>query len=495
MNFKNHTAFPALSFDGLDQHDILFHTVVMRLTFHWQDDGSLALAPEQTPLATADAYYGALKRSGVREESDLAPYKQYTDVIVNAHAYAPGGKPTRHFDVRLRVRNSNTPTPLPEPPRGLNPLQAPSDKDVANWQRAAGYTLSRPIPGAIQLDKTLTISGERYFRKKAWPFRLFWWALKWASLGLIRRNPWKLTTPKKLTELPLRYEYAFGGECRVHADDKTAKRVPKKQKLTLAQQTQHPEQPAPIAHAVCELNPIGAGYSAAWYLKATKLKRIAAPQIEAASTPITAQLFWRALNGKLKHAKPQQQAAFTPAGLGILPGTWQPRLPLAGTYDQAWLTERHPYLPQDYNIAYWNTAPSDQQVKPHLEGDASITLTNLCPLTTPGATQDNAGNTQLTLTLPGLLPCVLVRFEDGRIDELAAKLDTLIIDTLPDQDNPNKKSSVVCVWRTRVAAEPAVRALEAHMSPRSDTDALRAEVSVEIEPESTAAAAFTLSLN
>ena len=327
--FVNLTPFPALAFSMLDTEDRAYHVMVMRVVYQLEPDAATpgkyqarVVDDAPPPLVVEDQYFGEVNLSSVRAESDLAPYKPKCDVIVNGSAYAPGGKAMRQFEVCLRVRNGHTFAPLPEAPRGLNPLQDPSDKEIDHWQRAVSYTRSHPIPGAILLDKTLTISGERHFRKKAWPFRLFWWTLKWASLGLIRRNPWKLTAAKKLAQLPLRYEYAFGGECRINLEDKPAKRVPKKQQLTPEQQAQHPEQPAPIAHTVCELNPLGLGYSEPWYLKATKLKRIAAPLIETASAPITAKLFWRALNGKLNKVKPQQLAAFIPAGFGLIGRPW-----------------------------------------------------------------------------------------------------------------------------------------------------------------------------
>ena len=458
MEFKNLTPFPALAFDGLDQRDIRFHTVVMRLTFHLQDDGTLGLAPEQTPLVTTDEYYGELNQSSVRQESDFAPYKPHTDVIVNATAHAPSGKPTRHFDVRLLLRSTNKPAPLPEPPRGLNPLQAPSDKEVANWQRAVSYAQSHPIAGAVLIDKTLTLSGERWFRKKAWPFRLFWWTVKWASLGIIRRNPWKLTAPQKLATLPLRYEYAYGGDNKILVTDHAAHRVKKKDRLPQTAQADSAQETPAIAHSAYPQNTVGRGFAAPWYLRATRCKRIPAPQIAAPNERM----------GRFGQA-------YTPRGLGILCRAWQPRLPLAGAFDQAWLDQRHPYLPADFDFAYWNAAPRDQQIAPHLDGDESITLTNLCPPATPGATRDHTGNTELTLTLPGHLPFVLVRFEDGRLGELAAKLDTLIIDTLPDRDNPEHRPSVVCVWRATVASEPAVRVLEARMIAKADVDAMREE--------------------
>ena len=54
MEFVNHTPFPAIAFDAIDQRDMLFHTVVIRITFTVSDQGTLEFAEEQTPLVTTD---------------------------------------------------------------------------------------------------------------------------------------------------------------------------------------------------------------------------------------------------------------------------------------------------------------------------------------------------------------------------------------------------------------------------------------------------------
>jgi hypothetical protein len=150
-------------------------------------------------------------------------------------------------------------------------------------------------------------------------------------------------------------------------------------------------------------------------------------------------------------------------GLGAIARAWQQRLPLAGTYDQAWLTERHPYLPFNFEFAYWNCAPIDQQISPHLDGDERIILTNLLPPGSRGLARTMQGNFQRSFVLPGHLPFVLVRFASGAIGELAAKLDSIIIDVLPDPEQPDKKPVVSCVWRATVASQPEVRVVEARM--------------------------------
>ena len=465
MEFRNQTPFPALAFDALDQRDIRFHTVVMRLTFEVQDDGTLAFAPEQTPLASSDEYYGELNQSSVRQESDFAPYKPHTDVILTANACAPQAapstKPTKRFPVGIQITNATSAPQLPEAPRGLNPMQSASHAQMQAWREECERLKNTPPAAHVVLNKQLIVTGPRHWTKRY---------LLTRALSLFTLPKWKLSAPTPITTLPLRYEYAYGGENKILVTDPNAKRVKKKERLPdRAPQRSQPEanadtaRPTPaIAHSAYEQNTVGRGYAQRWYLGASKVKQIAAAQIEAPNERIT-----------------RFGQAMTPRGFGVIARAWQPRLQLAGTYDQAWLEQRHPYLPADFNFAYWNGAPGDQQIRPHLDGDETVTLTNLCPAGTPGSRQDQQGNTQLRFSLPGHLPFVLVRFDNGLLGELAARLDTLIIDTMPaneaDANDPAKKTSVICVWRATVATEPKVRVLEARMLAKTDVEHLRAQ--------------------
>jgi hypothetical protein len=450
MEFRNLTPYPAMAFDALDQHDQRFHVVVMRLTFELQDDGTLLLAPVQTPLATTDEYYGEMNYSSVRQESDLAPFKPHTDVIVNADACAPQGRATTAFAVALKINGAPTEPDLPPEPYGLNPTYHASPERMAEWRQECARLTAQAREGPLILCKTLTITGAREWRKRHVLVR---------ALSLFTLPEWKLTAPQPITTLPLRYEYAYGGENKILVTEPAAKRVGKKYRLS--GRVPQPENattgdaPQAIAHTVCEQNPVGRGFAEDWYLRATKLTRVPAPQIEASNQPMA-----------------RFGDEHIPDGFGIVGRAWRPRLGLAGTYDQQWLENRHPNLPADFNFAYWNGAPADQQVVPHLDGDETITLYNLSPAGT-GTAQDAFGNTVLKFALPGHLPFVLVRFEDGRIGELAARLDTVIVDVAPDANNPDKKPAVVCVWRATVASEPVIRVLEARMLSRADVDALR----------------------
>lgn len=77
--------------------------VVVKATFDIGENGKLTLADEQLPPLYAPEYWGEPGLSSIRYEADLVPPKPGTDVIVNAHAYAPGGKPARSVDVVLKV--------------------------------------------------------------------------------------------------------------------------------------------------------------------------------------------------------------------------------------------------------------------------------------------------------------------------------------------------------------------------------------------------------
>ncbi len=414
MEFRNLTPFPALAFDSIDQRDILFHTLVMRLTYELQSDGTLSLAEDQAPLVMADQYYGELNQSSVKQESDLAPYKPHTDVILIAHAHAPSRTPSPRFMVGLKI----TGKPMP---KAMSP--------------------ERMVQAVEILDKQLIVCGPREWRRNS--------GLRRAAV-LFLKAQWQLNAPTPISELPLRYEYAYGGENKILANDKAAPRVKRENRLPPSSNSDAASSGA-VAHTVWRLNPVGRGFAEPWYAAAKKLELVPAPQIVAPGEPLTTF-------GK----------AITPCGFGVITRAWTPRLELAGTYDERWLQQRHPYLPFDFNFAYWNSAPPDQQIVPHLDGNETIILTNLVPPATYGSVRAADGNYRQTLTLPGHLPFVLVRFEEGEIGELAAKLDTLIIDLAPDPAQPDKKPTVTCAWRATVGAEPAVRVLEARMLALSE---------------------------
>jgi len=55
-----------------------------------------------------------------------------------------------------------------------------------------------------------------------------------------------------------------------------------------------------------------------------------------------------------------------------------PRFNSAGTYDQRWEEQRAPYLPDDFDERFYQSAPEDQQI-PYLQGRERVVLVNLSP--------------------------------------------------------------------------------------------------------------------
>jgi hypothetical protein len=458
MEFINHTPFPALAFEGIDQHDRRFHVVAMRQTLTWNDTGELFFSDEQQPLCDADEFFDADMQGSVRQESDLCAYKPRCDVIVDAMAYPPrraDGQPSERFEVRLVVMRPGVPAPLPPQPQGLNPLMRASDEAMHAWRAEIDRIRDADVRAERLIDKTLVVTGERRFVKRTGWARLAAALVKIGTLGIVRLRRWRLTRPASAHVVPVRLENAFGGQCRIDVGSDGADKVPRRYRLTAEQAAAHPDANpdaahSPVAHDAYLFNPVGQGFTRDWYIDATAANSVPAPQIEYPDRPITIDHFNRTRAGHSDSA--------LVAGLGVRPKGHPERARLVGTVDKAFI-QSNAALPMGFDFAVWNAAWPDQQTDA-LVGDEHIELVNLCAPETPGAKQDARGNTVLTLKLPGHLPFVLVRFQNGAIGELVARLDTLLIDP--------EKREVSCVWRATVGKAPSVRVLEARMLGRDD---------------------------
>jgi hypothetical protein len=469
MEFVNHTPFPALAFEGIDQHEQAFHVVVLRQTLTWDAHGKLHYANEQSPLCEEDTYFGAINRSAVRQESDLCQYKPRCDVIVNATAHAPGGNAAYRFEVRLLVKRPDTPVPLPREPQGLNPYMPIDFAEKRAWQKALSESKRQRLPGKILIDKTLVVTGERHFVRHSWPFRLLATFSRWGSLGIVRPNTWRLTTPRPVNTVPLNNEFAFGGQCRINAGDKAARRVARKHRLQPETQANHPDAagPAelrPIAHDAFAANPIGRGYARRWFIEASGCKRLPAPQMENPHHPIRIGDFSKAMNGKFANGA----GSHLLAGLGIRPKGHPERARLLGTIDDTFI-KSDAWLPEDFDFAIWNAAWPDQQVD-ELQGDEVIELSNLCAPETLGAQRDAQGNTTLNLVLPGDECQLLVRLETGEMFQHPMRLDTLLIE-------PEERTCHL-VWRATLAKadEVALRAVETWLMGDKERATARHEI-------------------
>jgi hypothetical protein len=110
----------------------------------------------------------------------------------------------------------------------------------------------------------------------------------------------------------------------------------------------------------------------------------------------------------------EQRSIPTPAGFGPIGRGWQPRLPLAGTYDQSWLDTQWPLPPRDFNPRYNMCAPLDQQSE-RLGSGSIVTLVNLTP------------TGQWQFRVPSITAPMQLIFDD-RIEERSVEPDTIIVE-------------------------------------------------------------------
>jgi hypothetical protein len=130
-----------------------------------------------------------------------------------------------------------------------------------------------------------------------------------------------------------------------------------------------------------------------------------------------------------------------PAGFGPVCSHWQPRVRLAGTYDEKWQQERFPLLPLDFDDRHYQCAPADQQAPGFLAGGEPAVLLNLTP------------SGELRFTVPRVFLGLETFFHDGerRMHE-RPKLHTVIFE--PDH------LLVSLVWHSALPCHSKVYKLE-----------------------------------
>lgn len=189
---------------------------------------------------------------------------------------------------------------------------------------------------------------------------------------------WTLSAPERATDVALRYEHAYGGWWR------------------------NPQEKDPdCARQVYEQNPSGSGH----FGKSHDTGRdYPGPRIELRAKTIDAG-----------------NRDYVPGGFGPVARFWQPRLKLAGTYDEAWLQRTLaspvPYYPDDLDLRFFQYAPADQVTSTHLRGDEWLELAGLF---------DDVR--ALSVQLPQVrIDAELTRADGGQTGE-PMKLDTVHID-------------------------------------------------------------------
>ena len=103
---------------------------------------------------------------------------------------------------------------------------------------------------------------------------------------------------------------------------------------------------------------------------------------------------------------------YKPMALGPLGRGWPQRARYAGTYDDRWLADVFPFLPQDFDERYYQAAPEDQQL-PSPKGPLDVLLS--------GFTADGLRQ----FTLPHFEAPVHLFPKRGEREDLTATLDTI----------------------------------------------------------------------
>lgn len=97
-----------------------------------RETGGFRLHDEQLPLLMADVYHGDPGLSAPRFEIDFAPRKHACDIILDATAHAPGGRPVAEIPVGIRIGNWQ------------KAFKVVGDR---HWQAGlGGISISEPVP-------------------------------------------------------------------------------------------------------------------------------------------------------------------------------------------------------------------------------------------------------------------------------------------------------------------------------------------------------------
>lgn len=194
----------------------------------------------------------------------------------------------------------------------------------------------------------------------------------------------KASDPKPFLKMPISYDRAFGGVDNSHKD--------------------------PMKHKTYLTNPVGVGFH--FHLDGDVVDGKALPNTEEVREPVT---------------KPN--GGYRPMSFGPIGRAWQPRAPLAGTYDKRWLDNNFPFLPPDFNDAYYQAAPPAQQM-PYPRGGEQVVLINLTP----------EGRTVFRLPTSRLLVWFIMK--NGEEKETQAVIDTVLVE-------PDRKRFML-TWRSSI---------------------------------------------
>lgn len=103
LQIENRTPFDVQVHVQPDAEGQEVTVLMLSASFTADAEGRLSVAEAQLPVAMGDVSRGDPVRSSVRFDADIAPLKPVPEVILDAQAHAPGGRPAARVEVGLRV--------------------------------------------------------------------------------------------------------------------------------------------------------------------------------------------------------------------------------------------------------------------------------------------------------------------------------------------------------------------------------------------------------
>lgn len=127
-------------------------------------------------------------------------------------------------------------------------------------------------------------------------------------------------------------------------------------------------------------------------------------------------------------------------GTGPIAKSWSPRRALGGTFDASWLGTRHPRMPADYDLNFWNTAPRKLQSLPFLDGAETLVITGV------------SVSGPVSVKLPGAR--IGLQIGDTRDFVAAMVLNTVEVDVTAEDPGEH---SIHLTWRARLSDPDSIR--------------------------------------
>jgi len=278
----------------------------------------------------------------------------------------------------------------PEGVRGIRVADVPWGKpEVASIAYPSDLCLRKPGTDVIVVAKAFAPAGKTVTSfdvlvqvgpiKK--PLRIFGPRV-WTQGGA------GLTKPGPVSELEMRYDYAWGG-----IDDSDPDKLLEEGR-----------------------NPVGSGM----VRDGNALTHKGAPSIEDVEVLISSF-----------RTRP------APAGICAVGRSYEPRRKYAGTYDKIWLESRAPLPPEDFDDRYNNCASPGMTLDSPLQGGEQVALMGLVP-----------GGGPLKFTVPKVPLEITFQIKGKEPQVVRPHLDTLLLDLL--EPSPIKPIAFEMVWRASV---------------------------------------------